>query len=863
MSRLRDEPTPIPTVGEAPASAKANVDADAQAEADAQNTTTSFRPRLTLQTLTRGEGLLGLQPSGPFGPRGDAVTIAKIDWLYTTPDGQHWDTPAPTSVLNSRPAPTQQVVLPAGQQVLIARDRAGEAQAIDTVWAAGLVPVSSDGLQWRSPEAGAAFRNVWSLTQEAFFGDFWAEQVPLLQAQGWLVVVSPGFAHESVAVDAWRFVVDPLTGDTLGREPAVPFARPVQVPRLGQPSREGSWMISLGIEVAGETLDLAPLLADLLRRDARWLKADRLKYIPDSQLISLRAPGGRRIDAPAGPLKAIVGAMLDLLTDPMRRDGPIQLSDWEVHRLDALRLSLLDTQSARAGEHGAWQLQGEAGLRSLALRLQEAGAPQPVAPPEGLGITLRAYQLQGVAWLQYLRAQRLAGILADDMGLGKTAQALAHVLIEKQAGRMDCPTLVVVPTSLVFNWQAEAALVAPALRVLTLQGPDRARQFSRMRSADIVLTSYALLWRDITALEAQRFHLLILDEAQTVKNPVGRTASAVRRLQASHRLCLTGTPLENHLGELWAQFDFLMPGFLGDARSFTRQWRKPIEVNGESLRAQLLAQRVRPFVMRRRKDDVATELPPRTDIIQWVQLEGKQRELYESVRVAADEIVRRVLFYKGFAGSQISILDALLKLRQVCCDPHLVKGQKTPRSMERAKIEALRDLLPNLVAEGRRALIFSQFTEMLTLVQDELTDLGLPWIALTGDTPPAQRASVVQAFQAEEVPLMLVSLKAGGVGLNLTAADTVIHLDPWWNPAVQEQATARAHRIGQTKPVFVIRLVVKGSIEERILALHERKKALADGVLGQDSGESLKFGPDDLQALLAPLDALMDGERAT
>jgi SNF2 family DNA or RNA helicase len=374
-----------------------------------------------------------------------------------------------------------------------------------------------------------------------------------------------------------------------------------------------------------------------------------------------------------------------------------------------------------------------------------------------------------------------------------------------------------------------------------------------MAGYDLVLTTYPLLWRDRAALEAQPFHMLILDEAQTVKNATARSAGAVRRLRARHRLCITGTPLENHLGELWTQFDFLMPGFLGDMRSFTRLWRKPIEIGGQTLRAQLLAQRVRPFILRRRKDEVASELPPRSETLKLVQLQGQQRDLYESVRLAADEQVRRVLKRKGFSGGQITILDALLKLRQVCCDPFLLKGMEHPPGIERAKLELLRDMLPALVAEGRRILVFSQFTEMLDLIAAELDAMQLPWLALTGKTPPAKRGALVAEFQNKTVPLLLVSLKAGGVGLNLTAADTVIHVDPWWNPAVQEQATARAHRIGQEQTVFVYKIVVEGSIEERIIDLQARKAALAEGVLGSDAALATKFSSEDLQLLLAPL----------
>ena len=397
--------------------------------------------------------------------------------------------------------------------------------------------------------------------------------------------------------------------------------------------------------------------------------------------------------------------------------------------------------------------------------------------------------------------------------------------------------------------------MTPSLRVLTLQGPTRGQKHVAMADHDLVLISYPLVWRDIERLAPQPFHLLILDEAQTVKNAASRTANAVRRLQARHRLCLTGTPLENHLGELWAQFDFLMPGYLGDQRSFERRWRDPIEQHGETVRAQLLAQRVRPFILRRRKADVATELPPRIDTVQRLTLEGRQKTLYESVRVAADELVRRALKREGFAGSQITILDALLKLRQVCCDPYLLTGHALPRGTERAKMAWLCDTLPALVAEGRRILVFSQFTTLLHLLAQEMTRLGLPYLMLTGDTPVDTRGEVVGRFQSGEgAPVLLISLKAGGVGLNLTAADTVIHVDPWWNPAVEQQATDRAHRLGQTRQVMVYKLVVAGSIEERILALQARKAALAEGVLGHDMAEAVKFTPADLDALLAPLD---------
>ncbi|MCE2660666.1 MAG: DEAD/DEAH box helicase [Rubrivivax sp.] len=831
-----------------------------------------FRPRLTLQTLTRGDGLLGARAMPGFGPRSTQLTVASVSWTYETPSGLRWETPAPTRLVNSRPPKTELLVGAWHQRERLQRDHLAEADARDALWGSGLRPYPEQALQWRSPEAGEGHEPFWSLPEESNFGDFWAEQVPRLQKAGWRIVVRAGFAHQSVPVQRWKLSIDRAAaaeGAALGapdlRELAEPLGpRQQALVALRQPYGEGSWLLSLGVEVEGETLDLTPLLADLLRRDARWLDAHAMAAIDDNALIVLRAPGGRRIEAPAAPLKAIVGAMVDLLTDPARhaRAGlPMQLSRWEAQRVEALRQELLlqaqglspAARAQSAGPNALWQLQGDAGLATLVQRLAQVGSPPEVPVPQGLGLTLRPYQRQGLDWLQYLREHGLAGILADDMGLGKTAQVLAHLLVEQQAGRADRPSLVVLPTSLVANWRSEAQRITPALRVLTLHGSERMRDAGRITQHDVVFTTYPLLWRDIDVLAAQPWHLLILDEAQMVKNAGSRAAGALRRLQARHRLCVTGTPLENHLGELWSHMDFLLPGYLGDSRSFTRLWRRPIEGQGHSLRAQRLAQRVRPFILRRRKQDVAAELPAKTEVLRRVVLEGAQRALYESVRLAADEQVRRVLKRQGFAGGQIAILDALLKLRQVCCDPWLLKGAATPPGIERAKMTLLCEMLTGLVAEGHRVLVFSQFTEMLSLVERELARLALPHLVFTGQTPAAQRGDIVQRFQAHEVPVMLLSLKAGGVGLNLTAADTVIHLDPWWNPAVERQATDRAHRLGQDRPVFVYQLVVEGSIEERMLALQARKAALAEGVLGHDTAAAAKFTEADLRGLLAPL----------
>ena len=579
------------------------------------------------------------------------------------------------------------------------------------------------------------------------------------------------------------------------------------------------------------------MLHALFKTDPRWRDASQLEKMSDDEQIELLLKEGGRVHVPAGRIKPLARTLIELFDG--RMDGEIRLS-----RYDVARISELSGMER-------WQFKGMDAVIQLANKLKNTAGIKAVNPPDGFALQLRPYQLEGLSWLQYLREQELAGILADDMGLGKTAQALAHLLLEKQSGRMDKPSLVVLPTSLIFNWKREAERFAPQLKLLSLHGKERAEHFPMIPQHDVILTTYPLLWRDEQALAEHDYHLLILDEAQTVKNVSSQAAQVVRKLNARHRLCLTGTPLENHLGELWAQFDFLLPGLLGDAKQFTRTWRNPIEKQGNKLRRDLLARRVKPFILRRRKEDVAQELPPKTFIIRSVELEGGQRDLYETVRTAMDMRVREEIAAKGFARSHIIILDALLKLRQVCCDPRLLKLTAAKKVKERAKLDLLMEMLPELVSEGRRILVFSQFTSMLELIEAELAREKLGYVKLTGDTQ--NREEVVRSFQDGEVPIFLISLKAGGVGLNLTAADTVIHFDPWWNPAVENQATDRAHRLGQTKNVFVYKLVVAGSIEEKILALQEKKAELAAGILSEDVNGLVKFGEADIAALLAPL----------
>ena len=420
--------------------------------------------------------------------------------------------------------------------------------------------------------------------------------------------------------------------------------------------------------------------------------------------------------------------------------------------------------------------------------------------------------------------------------------------------------------------------------MLVLHGKQRAQQFKAIRDAHVVVTSYPLAVRDMAMLAGHDWHYLVLDEAQRIKNSRSQATLTLKALNARHRLCLSGTPLENHLGELWSLMDFVSPGLLGNEAQFREHYRTPIEKRQETAVAENLARRVRPFILRRTKLQVAQDLPEKTETLLRVELEGTQRDLYETVRATMDSKLREAIAKQGLARSQIVVLDALLKLRQVCCDPRLLKlslqapepDDVMPLASEAAdplldvldaqrpvarhgsahapsaKLELLRDLLPTLVEDGRRILVFSQFTQMLSLIEAELQRLDLGYVKLTGDT--VNRGAVVDSFQNGDAPIFLISLKAGGVGLNLTAADTVILYDPWWNPAVEQQAIDRAYRIGQGKPVFVYKLVASGTVEEKMLELQARKAGLADSLLSGVAGTAA-LTAQDFDELFKPLGA--------
>ena len=487
-------------------------------------------------------------------------------------------------------------------------------------------------------------------------------------------------------------------------------------------------------------------------------------------------------------------------------------------------------------------------FKKLKKQLQNFKGIKPVAVPKKLNAQLRDYQQDGLNWLNFLQQHQLGGILADDMGLGKTLQTLALLQKLKSGRKLNNGCLIVAPTSLLWNWQSEAERFSPGLSVLILHGPERKEDIPDIPFYDLVVTSYGVLQRDIDILKQHCFDVIVLDEAQAIKNANAKTTRAARQLQGNMRLALTGTPLENHLGELWSIMDFALPNLLGKQEHFNRHYRKPIESEQNESVNQRLAQQVAPFMLRRHKGDVAKELPPKNVIVQHVHLEKDQRKLYEGIRNSMEKHVRQLFQEKGAKRSHIEFLDALLKLRQACIDPSLVKLAQAKKVKNSAKRSWLQETLPEMVHEGRRVLVFSQFVSMLSVIADDLNKAKIPFIKLTGASK--NRGELVKQFQAGEAPIFLISLKAGGSGLNLTAADTVIHVDPWWNPAVEDQATDRAYRIGQDKTVFVYKLVAQGTVEEKIQALQADKKALADALFDGTQKSKLPKSSDELLALL-------------
>ncbi|QAS53725.1 DEAD/DEAH box helicase [Halobacillus litoralis] len=447
-----------------------------------------------------------------------------------------------------------------------------------------------------------------------------------------------------------------------------------------------------------------------------------------------------------------------------------------------------------------------------------------IDPPQGLEADLRPYQLTGFRWMKMLSYYGLGGVLADDMGLGKTVQTITYLLHEKKQGLMTEPAIIITPASLVYNWKKEIEKFAPGLSVQILTGDPTMRQeaLANAPTKDVWITSYPLLRQDIDAYKDQKFHAMVLDESQAIKNETTKTAVAVRSIKAKHRFALSGTPIENSLQELWSLFRTIMPGFFTSKKKFTQ------------LKPEKISLMTRPFILRRMKTEVLDELPDKIDTVQYSELTREQKEVYLAYLERIQDDIQETIATKGIQRGKIEILAGLTRLRQICCHPSLFLENYEGQS---GKLEQLKELTNELKAGGHRLLIFSQFSSMLTLMHNELAKTGLDAFYLDGSTKSDKRMEMVEAFNEGEKDAFFISLKAGGTGLNLTGADTVILYDLWWNPAIEEQAAGRAHRIGQEKVVQVIRMISEGTIEERIYQLQQKKRDLVDQII--QPGESM------------------------
>ncbi len=647
---------------------------------------------------------------------------------------------------------------------------------------------------------------------------FTAERLPELRDEGWRVEIASDWPY--------RIYDGPLS-----------FHAGIE-----ESSGVDWFSFALKIEVGEQTLDLLPIIVSVIKilpiEEGGTLPDDfDLEIFLEELVLYPDLPDGGLVRLEGETLAPLVRAFI----------GIHGLGD-SFHQAEAAKAAMLADALAGSGI----TLEGGEALKELGGRLRALSNLAEVSAPRGLKARLRPYQAKGYGWLDALGETGFGACLADDMGLGKTVQALALLVKRHLVEGCENPSLLVVPTSLVGNWLREAERFAPDLRILVLHGTKRKDRFDQIPDHDLIITTYPLIHRDHEALFKHRYELAILDEAQAVKNPRANASKRIREIRARQRIAMTGTPLENNLQELWALYDWLIPGLLGDRRSFTETYRKPIESGGDETAQARLNDRIKPFLLRRTKEEVASELPPKTEIAELVPLSGTQRGLYETLRTAMDARVRAAIRAKGINASRITILDALLKLRQACCDPALVKLDAARKVTESAKRARLMEMLESLVDEGRRILVFSQFVEMLRLIEPEISERGWDYAVLTGQTK--KRQEVVNRFQKGDTPIFLMSLKAGGVGLNLTAADTVILYDPWWNPAVERQAMDRAHRIGQDKPVFVYRMVAEGTVEAAIQELQAKKQALADALFEGTGKASLSLSEDDLAALFQPLE---------
>jgi len=639
--------------------------------------------------------------------------------------------------------------------VLIPRDRKAEDAAFKRLENLDLRDVKSTPLDVHKEHEGSLFISpscpsnpyefLAKFDDQNRFLAFSAERVPELVSAGWQIDYSEDYPYRIAEGEAawWADISEGSGIDWFSFE--------------------------LGVEFEGHRVNLIAHLTNLLAALPAELAGLALSRDPGGEAAFIERcgavnlyhplPDGRLLPLPGERLAPILKSLMQLI-GPRPSDGKIKL-----HRAAVAGFAAFVDG---VGAEVAWAASAER-LVALGRSLRQGHGPKPVAPPASFKAELRPYQSDG--WLGLISCARwnLAAFSRTIWASARRCKRWRFLRSKKRKGASTGPALIVAPTSVLPNWQAEAERFAPELSVLASRGSERKQAFSCIEKADVALTTYPLLMRDCDVLLDREFHAAILDEAQAIKNPKAAVSGIARRINARHRLALTGTPLENNLGEVWSLFQFLSPGLLGDETAFRRNFRTPIEKRGDKAAQTFLSQRLKPFMLRRTKKEVAKELPPKAEIVEHVRLEGAQRDLYETVRSLMHQRVREEIAKKGLAKSHIVFLDALLKLRQICCDPRLLKMPQAQKVKQSAKLERLMEMLPEMISEGRRILVFSQFTSMLALIETELRKVNIPFVTLTGDTK--DRSSPVKAFQSSKAPLFLLSLKAGGTGLNLTAAE--------------------------------------------------------------------------------------------
>lgn len=636
--------------------------------------------------------------------------------------------------------------------------------------------------------------------------------VPDLQAKGWQVKIN----------SSWPFQVHEPNHRVFARI-----------------EEEGASIVTIeaNVEVSGVELPLRPILEQLIKQlpeDGLSESFDLSGFLSGRKML-VAVRDGEYAALPVDPMIPYLRIFSEI--------GEKQSIE-EAGKILAIRESL--------EKQGASFQGGEKLLRLGEFLARLQNGVTKLSPGKGFAGTLRDYQSIGSSWLGGLYESGYGGILADDMGLGKTVQAIAHLSRIHEDGKAESPSLLIVTASMLLTWNNEIKRFAPHLRVKIYYGHNRYLNAKKVNDYDVILTTYGVLRHEFHFLSKIAFSVILADEVQNSKNSSGKTAIMLRRVKGRQRVGLSGTPIENHLGELWSLMDWVNPGLLGARKVFDAQVRRLIEKEHDAAALDLLRKRISPFLLRRTKEEVASELPEKTITTEIIPMSEEQKRVYESLRMLVDADIRNVLKEKGLQHSKINILSAMMKLRQACCDPRLVKSATAASMARSSKLDFLMDKLEELVEEGRRVLVFSQFVQMLTLIETEIQKRGWSYEMLTGKTQ--DRQDRVDRFQSGKSSVFLLSLKAGGVGLTLTEADTVILYDPWWNPAAERQAMDRAHRIGQQKPVFVYRLIMQGSIEARIQDIQSEKQSLTDALLDGETQGIANLSEGEILSLFAPIE---------